>query len=84
MIQKKFWFREFKAWNFRIDDEPRSIEVDSAQLKQVIDQDRSVSTRTIALELDVCQKILVNPRKRINLNGLFCSAQRSKEREHSG
>ncbi|GBM47148.1 Histone-lysine N-methyltransferase SETMAR [Araneus ventricosus] len=51
-------------------DEPRSgrpIEVDCEQLKQIIDQDRNVSTRTIALELEVCQKTIVNDLKRINL-----------------
>ncbi|GFT58600.1 guanine nucleotide-binding protein G(o) subunit alpha [Trichonephila clavipes] len=42
----------FKAENFDIEDEPPSshpIEVDCDQLKQFIAQDRSVSTRTIAI-----------------------------------
>ncbi|GBL89034.1 Histone-lysine N-methyltransferase SETMAR [Araneus ventricosus] len=66
----KVWFRKFKAGNFDIEDIPRSgrpIEVDCEQLKQIIDQDRNVSTRTIALELDVFQKTIVNALKRINL-----------------
>ncbi|GBM21355.1 hypothetical protein AVEN_149922-1 [Araneus ventricosus] len=53
----KVWFRKFKAGYFDIEGEPRSgrpIEVDCEQLKQIIDQDRNVSTRTIALELEVC------------------------------
>ncbi|GBM06917.1 hypothetical protein AVEN_147854-1 [Araneus ventricosus] len=55
----KVWFLKFKAVNFDIEYEPRSgrpIEVDCEQLNQIIDQDRNVSTRTIALELDICQK----------------------------
>ncbi|KMQ81406.1 histone-lysine n-methyltransferase setmar [Lasius niger] len=70
----KVWFRKFKAGNFDIEDEPRSgrpIEVDCEQLKQIIDQDRNVSTRTIALELDICQKTVVNALKRINLTFKF-------------
>ncbi|GBO23019.1 Histone-lysine N-methyltransferase SETMAR [Araneus ventricosus] len=65
----KVWFGKFKAGNFDIDDEPcsgRPIEVDCEQLKQIIDQDRNVSTRTIALELDVCQQTIVNALKCIN------------------
>ncbi|GBN91453.1 hypothetical protein AVEN_14730-1 [Araneus ventricosus] len=65
----KVWFRKFKAGNFDIEDEPRScrpIEVDCEQLKQIIDQDRNASTRTIALELDVCHKTIVNALKRTN------------------
>ncbi|GBO00614.1 hypothetical protein AVEN_139202-1 [Araneus ventricosus] len=70
----KVWFRTFKAGNFDIEDEPRSgrhIEVDCEQLKKIIDQDRNVSTRTIALELDVCQKTIVNALKRINVTFNF-------------
>ncbi|GBM36339.1 Histone-lysine N-methyltransferase SETMAR [Araneus ventricosus] len=70
----KVWFQKFKARNFDIEDEPRSgrpIEVDCEQLKQIIDQDRNVSTRTIALELDVCQTAIVNALKRINLTFKF-------------
>ncbi|GBN66449.1 Histone-lysine N-methyltransferase SETMAR [Araneus ventricosus] len=70
----KVWFRKFKAGNIDIEDEPRSgrpIEVRCEQLKQIIDQDRNVSTRTIALELDVCQKAVVNALKRINLMFMF-------------
>ncbi|GBN32872.1 Histone-lysine N-methyltransferase SETMAR [Araneus ventricosus] len=66
----KVWFRKFKAGNFDIEDEPRSghpIEVDCEQFKQIIEQDRNVSTRTIALELDVCHKSIVNALKRINV-----------------
>ncbi|GBN99186.1 hypothetical protein AVEN_262565-1 [Araneus ventricosus] len=58
----KVWFRKFKAGNFDINDEQRSgrpIEVDCEQLEQITDQDRNVSTRNIALELDVCQKTIV-------------------------
>ncbi|GBO22779.1 hypothetical protein AVEN_202804-1, partial [Araneus ventricosus] len=63
-----------KAGNFNIEDEPcygRPIEVGCEQLKQIIDQGRNVSTRTIALELDVCQKGIVNTLKRINLTFNF-------------
>nr|XP_042901741.1 histone-lysine N-methyltransferase SETMAR-like [Parasteatoda tepidariorum] len=70
----KVWFRKFNSGNFNIEDEPRSgrpIEIDCDQLKQIIDQDRNVSTRTIALELDVCQKTIVNALKRINLTFKF-------------
>ncbi|GBL99338.1 Histone-lysine N-methyltransferase SETMAR [Araneus ventricosus] len=70
----KVWFRKFKAGNFDIEDEPRSgcpIEVDCEQLKHIIDQDRNVSTRTIALDLDVCQKSLVSVLKRINVTFKF-------------
>ncbi|GBO05467.1 Histone-lysine N-methyltransferase SETMAR [Araneus ventricosus] len=70
----KVWFRKFKAGTFDIEDEPRSghpIEVDCEQLKQIIDQDRNVSTQTIALELEVCQKTIVNALKRINLTFNF-------------
>ncbi|GBN47208.1 Histone-lysine N-methyltransferase SETMAR [Araneus ventricosus] len=74
MIKVKVWFRKFKAGNFDIEVEPRSdryIEVDCEQLKQIIDQDRNVSARTIALELDVCQKTIVDALKRINLTFMF-------------
>ncbi|GBN21362.1 Histone-lysine N-methyltransferase SETMAR [Araneus ventricosus] len=70
----KVWFRKFKAGNFDIEDEPRfgrPIEVDCEQLKKIIDQDRNVSTRTIALELDVCQKTIVNALRRINVTFKF-------------
>ncbi|GBM09193.1 Histone-lysine N-methyltransferase SETMAR [Araneus ventricosus] len=70
----KVWFRKFKGGNFDIEDEPPSghpIEVDCEQLKRIIDQDRIVSTRTIALELDVCRKTIVNALKRINLTFTF-------------
>nr|XP_042912153.1 histone-lysine N-methyltransferase SETMAR-like [Parasteatoda tepidariorum] len=70
----KVWFRMFNRGNLNIEDEPRSgrpIEVDYDQLKQIIDQDRNISTRTIALELDVCQKTIVNAFKRINLTFKF-------------
>ncbi|PRD20333.1 UNVERIFIED_CONTAM: Histone-lysine N-methyltransferase SETMAR [Trichonephila clavipes] len=56
--------------NFDLEDESRSgysIEVDCNQLKQITDQDRNVSTRTIALELDFRQKTSNNALKRINL-----------------
>ncbi|GBO18214.1 hypothetical protein AVEN_205745-1 [Araneus ventricosus] len=72
MIQSKF--RKFKAGNFDIEDESRSgsrTEVDCEQLKQIIDQDRNVSTQTIALELDVCQKTIANALKRINVTFKF-------------
>ncbi|GBM30023.1 Histone-lysine N-methyltransferase SETMAR [Araneus ventricosus] len=70
----KVWFRKFKAENFNIEDEPRSghpIEVDCEQLKQIIDQDRNVSTQTIMLELDICQKTIVDALKCINLKLKF-------------
>ncbi|GBM04174.1 Mariner Mos1 transposase [Araneus ventricosus] len=70
----KVWFWKFKAGNFDIEDEPRSdrsIEVDCEQLKQIIDQDRNVSTRAIALELNVCQKAIDNALKRINVKFKF-------------
>ncbi|GBM93663.1 Histone-lysine N-methyltransferase SETMAR, partial [Araneus ventricosus] len=63
-----------KAGNFDTEDEPRSgrpIEVDCEQLEQIIDQDRNISTRTIALELDVCQKTTVNALKRIHVTFKF-------------
>ncbi|GBL90578.1 hypothetical protein AVEN_179484-1 [Araneus ventricosus] len=53
----KVWFWKFKTGNFDIEDEPRPgrpIEVDCEQLKQITDQDKNVSARTIALELDIC------------------------------
>ncbi|GBM46036.1 hypothetical protein AVEN_164052-1 [Araneus ventricosus] len=65
---------EVKSGNFAIEDEPRSgclIEVDCEQLKQIIDQDRNVSTRIIALELDVCQKTIINALKRIDITFKF-------------
>ncbi|GBN94356.1 V-type proton ATPase subunit a isoform 1 [Araneus ventricosus] len=69
-----FGLDPFKVGNFNIEDEPRSghpIEVGCEQLKQIIHQDRNVSTRTIVLELDVCQKTIVNAMKRINLTFKF-------------
>ncbi|GBM80997.1 Histone-lysine N-methyltransferase SETMAR [Araneus ventricosus] len=66
--------KRFKAGNFDIEDEPRSgrpTEVDCETLKQIIDQNRNVSTRTIALELDVCQETIVNVLKRIILTFKF-------------
>ncbi|GBN09646.1 Histone-lysine N-methyltransferase SETMAR, partial [Araneus ventricosus] len=87
----KVWFRKFKAGNFDIEDEPRSgrpIEVDCEQLKHIIDQDRNVSTRTIALELDICQKTIDNALKRINVTFKFnrwvpheLTAERKRKRE---
>ncbi|GBN58105.1 hypothetical protein AVEN_197855-1 [Araneus ventricosus] len=68
----KVWFRKFKAGKLDIEDEPcsgRLIEVDCEQLKQIIDQDRNVST--IVLELDVCQKAIVKALKHINLTFKF-------------
>ncbi|GBN35186.1 Histone-lysine N-methyltransferase SETMAR [Araneus ventricosus] len=70
----KVWFRKFKAGNFDIEDEPRSgrpVEADCEQLKQIIDQYRIVSTRTIALELAVCQKTIINALKPINVTFKF-------------
>ncbi|GBN92204.1 Histone-lysine N-methyltransferase SETMAR [Araneus ventricosus] len=70
----KVWFQKFKAGNFDIEDKPCSgcpIEVDCEQLKQITDQDRNVSTRTIALELDVCQKTIVNALTCINVTFKF-------------
>ncbi|GBN90664.1 hypothetical protein AVEN_217231-1 [Araneus ventricosus] len=67
-------FRKFKARNFDIQVEPRSgrpVEVDCEQLKQIIDQDRNVSAPTIALELDVYQKTIVNALKRTNVTFKF-------------
>ena len=66
----KVWFRKFKSMIFNIGDEPRSCrsaEVDCDKLKQIIDQDGNVSTRTIALELEVFQKTIVNTFNRTNL-----------------
>ncbi|GBM01207.1 Histone-lysine N-methyltransferase SETMAR [Araneus ventricosus] len=76
MIQSKFGSGSLGLGigNFDIEDEPRSgrpIEVDCEQLKHIIDQYRNVSTRTIALELDVCQKSIVNALKRINVTFKF-------------
>ncbi|GBN36479.1 Histone-lysine N-methyltransferase SETMAR [Araneus ventricosus] len=68
------WFWKLKAGNFDIEDEPHSghpIEVDCEQLKQIIDQDRNLSTLTIASELDVCQKTIVITLKFINLTFKF-------------
>ncbi|GBM99974.1 Histone-lysine N-methyltransferase SETMAR [Araneus ventricosus] len=68
----KVWFRKFKAGSFDIEDEPRSgrpIEVDCEQLKQIIGQDKNVST--IALELDFYQKTIVNAMKCINVTFKF-------------
>ncbi|GBO23604.1 Histone-lysine N-methyltransferase SETMAR [Araneus ventricosus] len=70
----KVWFRKFRAGNFHIEDEPRSgrpIEVDCEQLKQIINQDRNISTRTIELELDVFHKKIVKTMKRINVTFQF-------------
>lgn len=56
MILVKVWFRKFNAGNFNIEDKTHSgrpIEVDCEQIKQIINQDKNVSTRTIALELNV-------------------------------
>ncbi|GBN87069.1 hypothetical protein AVEN_202598-1 [Araneus ventricosus] len=74
LCRKTNFGTSFKAGNFDNEDEPRSvlpIEVDCEQLKQIIDQDRNVPTRTIALELDVCRKTIVNALKRINLTFQF-------------
>ncbi|GBN02389.1 Histone-lysine N-methyltransferase SETMAR [Araneus ventricosus] len=74
MIQSEFGFRKFKAENFNIEDEPRSgrpIEVDCEQLKQIIHQNRNASTRTIALELGICHKTIVNALKSINITLKF-------------
>ncbi|GBN08177.1 hypothetical protein AVEN_82405-1 [Araneus ventricosus] len=49
----------------------RPIEVDCEQLEHIIDQDSNVSTRTIASELDVCQKTIVNVLTSINLTFKF-------------
>ncbi|GBM76588.1 Histone-lysine N-methyltransferase SETMAR [Araneus ventricosus] len=60
----------YQVGNFDIEDEPRSgcpIEVDCEQLKQIIDQDKNVSPQAIALELEVCQKTIVNALKRLNV-----------------
>ncbi|GBN11876.1 Histone-lysine N-methyltransferase SETMAR [Araneus ventricosus] len=70
----KVWFRKFKDENFDIEDESRpgrAIKVDCEQLKQIINQDRNVSARIIALELDVCQKTIVYALKRINVTFKF-------------
>ncbi|GBM10465.1 hypothetical protein AVEN_263373-1 [Araneus ventricosus] len=70
----KVWFWKLKAGNFDIEDEPRSgrpIEVNCEQLKHIIDQYRNVSTRTIVLELEVCQKTIVNALKCINVTFKF-------------
>ena len=70
----KVWFQKFKTRNFDIEDEPRSghlAEADCDKLKQINDQNRTVSTQTIALELDVCQKTIVNDLKCINLTFKF-------------
>ncbi|GBM09102.1 hypothetical protein AVEN_5286-1 [Araneus ventricosus] len=70
----KVWFRKFKAGDFDIEDERHSghrIEVDYEQLKQIIAQDRNVSTRTIALELKFAKKTIVNALKRINVTFKF-------------
>lgn len=52
----KVWFRKFETRNFDISAESssgRPTEVDCEQFKQIIYQEKSVSTQTIALELDV-------------------------------
>ncbi|GFW51962.1 histone-lysine N-methyltransferase SETMAR [Trichonephila clavipes] len=52
MIQYKFGFESLKLEIFDVEDEPRSgrpIVIDCDQLKQIIDQDRNVSTRIIAV-----------------------------------
>ena len=66
----KLWFWKFKAGNINIEDEPRFdllAKVDWDKLKQIISQDTDVSTRIIALDLEVCQKAIVNALKCINL-----------------
>ncbi|PRD28562.1 UNVERIFIED_CONTAM: Histone-lysine N-methyltransferase SETMAR [Trichonephila clavipes] len=58
----KVWILTFKAGNLDIEDEPRSgrsVEVDCDPLKQIIDQDINVSTRTMALDFDVGQNTIV-------------------------
>ncbi|GFR10581.1 histone-lysine N-methyltransferase SETMAR [Trichonephila clavata] len=60
--------------NFVFEDKPLSgspIEIDCDQLKQIIDHGRNVSTWTIVLEFDLCQKIIVNALKHINLTFKF-------------
>lgn len=67
-------------------------------IKQIIDQNKNISTRIIALELNICQKSIVDALKRTDVTFkfnrwmphkltieklLFVSAQRSKEKEHS-
>lgn len=70
----KVWFQTFISITFDTEDEPRSghpIKVDCEQLLQIIVLNRNVSTYTIALELNVCQKTLVNDMKCINLTFKF-------------
>lgn len=52
-------FRISKAGNFDNEVEARSRrpnKVDCEQLKQIIDQDINISTRTTALQLEICVK----------------------------
>lgn len=55
----KVLFPKFKIGYFEIEEEPHSgnpIEVNCELLGQIIDQYTNVSTRTIMLELNLCQK----------------------------
>ncbi|GBN82006.1 hypothetical protein AVEN_202706-1 [Araneus ventricosus] len=70
MTESKLGFGILRPEIFDIEDKPRSgrpIEVNCKQLKQIIDQDRKVSMLIIALELDACQKTIVNALKHRNL-----------------